>query len=74
MTEDASVFTEVWKQNSSGVTFGGNGPGNILGIGTDVKNSTSSIENVHLTYGLKYNLLSILQLCDKGYRIWFDDS
>ena len=55
------------------VTFRDNGSGNILGIGKVGKNSTSSIENAYLVNGLKYNLLSILQLCDKGNRVWFDD-
>ena len=32
------------------------------------------IENVVLVDGLKYNLLSISQLCDRGFKIIFDDS
>jgi hypothetical protein len=31
-----------------------------------------SIENVFLVNGLKHNLLSISQLCDKGYKIIFN--
>ena len=30
------------------------------------------IENVFLISGLKHNLLSISQLCDKGYKINFE--
>ena len=30
------------------------------------------IENVYLVKGLKHNLLSISQLCDKGYKIVFE--
>ena len=32
------------------------------------------IEDVILVEGLKHNLLSISQICDKGLRIIFDDS
>ena len=32
------------------------------------------IEDVILVDGLKYNLLSISQLCDKSLRVIFDDS
>ena len=31
------------------------------------------IENVVLVEGLKHNLLSISQLCDKGVKVIFDD-
>lgn len=34
--------------------------------------STITIENMLLVKGLKHNLLSIDQLCDKGYSIVFD--
>ena len=33
------------------------------------KNSIGSIKNVYLVDALKYNLLSISQLCDKGNRV-----
>ena len=31
------------------------------------------IENVVLVDGLKHNLLSVSQLCDKGFNVIFDD-
>ena len=31
------------------------------------------IENVALVDGLKHNLLSVSQLCDKGFNVIFDD-
>ena len=56
------------------VTFGDDSKGNIIGIG-NIKISTSSlIENVVLVDGLKYNLLSISQLCDRGFKVVFDES
>ena len=37
-------------------------------------NSLSLIENVLLVDGLKHNLLSISQLCDKGFKVIFESS
>ena len=66
------MFTELQKQKSRKLTFGDNGQGNILGIGETGNNSTNSIDNVYLVDGLKYNLLSILQLCYKINYAWLD--
>ncbi|XVF07135.1 hypothetical protein REPUB_Repub06bG0112500 [Reevesia pubescens] len=35
-------------------------------------NNAKEIHHVLFIKGLKYNLLSISQLCDKGYRVIFD--
>ena len=41
----------------------------------NIGNGTSSlIENVLLVVGLKHNLLSISQLCDKGFKVIFKAS
>ena len=48
-----------------------NAKGKIIGVG---KNISTSINNVYLVDGLKYNLLSISQLCDKGYNVLFEHS
>ena len=74
MTEDTSMFTEFRKQKSGKLTFGDNDRGNILGIGKISKDSINASVNVYLVDGLKYNLLSISQLCDKVNRVWFDES
>ena len=68
------MFTTFQKLKTGKVTFGDNGHGNILGIGKIDKNLTSCINNVNLLNGLKYNLLSISELCDKGNHVQFDDS
>jgi len=68
------MFIEFRKQKLGKVTFGDNGRSNILGIDKIGKDSTNSIDYVDLVDGLKYNLLSISQLCDKGYCVWFDGS
>ena len=53
-------------------TFGDNGKGRIIGHGSIGNNSSSLIENVLLVDGLKHNLLSISQLCDKGFKVIFE--
>ena len=59
------------KEDDGVVTFGDNGQGKIISIGKVQINSTTFIENVFHVKGLKYNLISISQLCDKGYTVSF---
>ena len=54
------------------VTFGDNKKGKIIGKGNIGNDSSTLIENIHLVDGLKHDLLSISQLCDKGCRVIFD--
>jgi len=54
------------------VTYGDNNKGRILGVGKIGTNSSTSIENVLLVEGLKHSLLSVSQLCDKGYLVSFE--
>ena len=72
MTEDASKFTHISPKKNGHVTYGDNNKGRILGVGKIVMNSSTSIENVLLVDGLKQSLLSVSQLCDKGYLVSFD--
>jgi len=74
MTGDLSLLKNFTRKNGGRVTVGDNTKGKILGVG-DVGNGTSPlIENVFLVDNLKHNLLSISQLCDKGYRVIFESS
>ena len=43
-------------------------------MGNVGKNSSTIIENVCLVENLNHNLLSISQLCDKGYKVIFNKS
>ena len=72
MTGDASKFTHISPKKSGHVTYGDNNKGRILGVGKIGTNSSTSIENVLLVEGLKHSLLSVSQLCDKGYLVSFD--
>jgi len=72
MKGDASKFTHISPKKSGHVTYGDNNKGRILGVRKIGTNSSTSIENVLLVDGLKHSLLSVSQLCDKGYLISFD--
>ena len=72
MTEDESLFQELNKNKNENVSFGDNSKGVIRGIGPIGNNSHTQIKNVLLVENLKYNLLNISQLCDKGYRVCFE--
>ena len=74
MTSDFSKFLIFTKRDGEFVTFGDNAKGKIVGIGNIINSSPPIIENVLLVDNLKHNLLSISQLCDKGYRVIFESS
>nr|KYP40182.1 hypothetical protein KK1_038473 [Cajanus cajan] len=75
MTGDPSKFSSLKLKNEGFVTYGDNNKGRILGHG-NIGNSSSLtlIENVLFVEGLKHNLLSIIQLSDKGFKIEFDNT
>ncbi|VFQ66058.1 unnamed protein product [Cuscuta campestris] len=72
MTGDASKFRSLEYFKGGNVVFGDNNKGRIIGSGTVGKDNATTVENVLLVEGLKHNLLSISQLCDKGNRVIFD--
>ena len=73
MTGDHSKFVSLTRKDGGFVTFGDNNKGKIVGIGKIII-SDCCIDNVYLVEGLKHNLLSISQLCDKGYKVVFESS
>ncbi|KAH9687354.1 Integrase catalytic domain-containing protein [Citrus sinensis] len=73
MTGNYAWFSSFTKtENGGDVSFGDNSKGKILGIRNVGKVSSTLIENVCLVENLKHNLISISQLCDKGYKVIFD--
>ena len=75
MTWDINNFTTLSRYVEGGtVTFGDDSKGTIIGIGNIQIGASPIIENVVLVDGLKHNLLSISQLCDRGLKVIFDDS
>ena len=71
MTGKANLFTHFEMKKGGKVTFGNNAKGKIVGIGQVGKKDSTYIKNVLLVDGLKHNLLSVSQLCDKGNRVTF---
>ena len=55
------------------VTFGDNNQCKVIAIGNVSQGKNPLIENVLLVDGLRHNLLSISQLCDRGYKVLFDN-
>ena len=74
MTRGESKFAFLTKKNGGYVTFGDNVKGRIIVQGNIGNNTSFLIESVLLVYGLKHNLLSISQLCDKGFKVIFETS
>ncbi|XP_075084472.1 uncharacterized protein LOC142167902 [Nicotiana tabacum] len=52
-------------------SFGNGKKGHILGVGKIGKSLSHSIKNVSYMNGLKYSLLSVSQICDKGNKVEF---
>ena len=54
------------------ITFGNNKKGKVKGLGKVAISNDKSISNVFLVEILDFNLLSVAQLCDYGYKCIFD--
>ena len=72
MTGQESHFKSLKIKEGGEEAFERDGKGKIIGIRDVGNTSSNSIENVLLIRGSKYNLLSISQLCDKGYKVIFE--
>ncbi|XP_075095412.1 uncharacterized protein LOC142173690 [Nicotiana tabacum] len=71
MTGDKNLFKEVAKINGGSVKFGDESKGKIVGTDRVPFNNNCDTTEVYLVDGLNYNLLSISQLCDSGYKVKF---
>ena len=72
MTENKTMFSQLIPKNGGIVTFGDNAKGKTIGEGKIGKAPNTTIDNVLLIDGLKHNLLSISQFCDKNYKFVFE--
>ena len=70
MTGDKTKFISLNLKEGGYVKYGDNNKGKILGI-RDIGSSSTTIRDVLYVQGLQHNLLSISQLCDKGFQIYF---
>jgi len=75
MTGDKSMFTSYSPTtNSSGnIVFADNSKGGVVGLGKVAITLNHSISNVLHVDSLKFNLLSVSQLCEMGYNCLFTD-
>jgi len=71
MTGDKSKFVNINFKQEEHVSYGDNNKGKILGRGTIEDKNNFLVHDVLYVEGLKHNLLSISQLCDKGYQVTF---
>ena len=74
MTGDARMFNSINTNSNDGydsITFGDNGKGKVKGLGKIAISNDMSISNVLLVESLNFNLLSVAQLCDLGFKCIF---
>ncbi|GJQ92186.1 retrovirus-related pol polyprotein from transposon TNT 1-94 [Tanacetum coccineum] len=70
MTNNRKLFSSYKAYNRGNVIFGSNLRGNIIGKGT-ISNDSLKIDNVEPVDILRFNLLSIGQICDNKCRVTF---
>jgi hypothetical protein len=71
MIGDSRMFNSINENESNeidSITFSDNGKGKVKGIGKIAMSNDVSISNVLLVESLNFNLLSVAQLCDLGFK------
>ena len=71
MTGEARMFNSINTNGNDGydsIIFGDNGKDKVKGLGKIAISNDISISNVLLVESLKFNLLSMAQLCDLGSK------
>jgi hypothetical protein len=53
------------------ITFGDNGRGRVLSVGTVKVSESVTLRRVSIVKSLGYNLLSVSQLFDERFEVWF---
>jgi hypothetical protein len=74
MTSDTRIFNSTNTNDNDGydsIIFGDNGKGKVKGLGKIAISNEISIFNVLLVDILNFNLLSVAQLCDLGFKCIF---
>jgi hypothetical protein len=72
MTRDKGKFLSLSESKSGTVTFGNDAPGKIKGKGmVSLSNGKGKAQDFLLVNGLKHNLLSVSQMCDRGCEVLF---
>jgi hypothetical protein len=72
MMGDKGKFLSLSERKSGNVTFGNDAPGKTKGKRmVSLSNGKGKAQDVLLVDGLKHNLLSVIQMCDKGCEVVF---
>ena len=74
MTGGARMFNSINTNDSNGydsIIFCDNGKGKVKGFGRIAISNDLSISNVLLVESMNFNLLSMAQLCDLGFKYIF---
>ena len=72
MTGRADLFASLLRDGNGGaVTIGDGKKCKVIGQGTIGKHPQTVLHDVDLVEGLAHNLLSVAQLCSKGYKVSF---
>lgn len=74
ITGDISLFIDFVPKEKGFVTYGDNNKEAIIGKGSVGNSSSTTISKVMLVDGIKHNLLSNTQLCDKGFEVTFTNT
>jgi hypothetical protein len=60
------------KEKGGNVSFGDKASTRIVGKGiVSLDNGNTKTQNVLYVEGIKHNILSVIQMCDKGYNLTF---
>jgi hypothetical protein len=75
MTGERSMFSSYspTTDSSENIIFGDNSKGDVIGLGKVAITLEHSISDVLHVDSLSYNLLSVSQLCEKGFNCLFTD-
>jgi hypothetical protein len=72
MTGDKDKFMSINKRKIGNVTFGNDELGKIKGKGmVSLSNGKGKAQDVLLVDGMKHNLFSLSQMCDRGCEVVF---
>jgi hypothetical protein len=74
MTDDSRMFNSITTNESNvvdSITFSDNDKDKVKGLGKIAISNDLSISNVLLVESLNFNLLSVAQLCDLGFKCIF---
>jgi hypothetical protein len=72
MMRDNGKFLSLSERKSGNVNFGNDAPSKIKGKGmVSLSNGKGKAQDILLVDGLKHNLLSVIQMCDRGCEVVF---